>query len=212
LKKTAEIVIFDMDGVLVHTKSSWTIVHKAFNIDERMIFRRYLRGEFDYTEFMRKDIGFWGNVHVNKIRKILNQVQIMTGAEETLEMLHKNGYVTAIISSGISILAEKLKKKLGIDYVFANELLQDKNGFLTGEGNPVVPLWEKDKVLNRLLNRLSINPNHCAVVGDSIFDIPLFELAGFSIAFNSKNTRVNSRADVSIESNDLRDILPHFIF
>ena len=119
-----------MDGVLVNIKSSWAFVHKAFNIDERVTFRRYLRGEFDYIEFMRKDIGFWGHVHVNKIRKILNQVPIMLGAEDTLEMLHKNGYLSAIISSGIGILAEKLKKKLGINYVFANELLKDKNGIL----------------------------------------------------------------------------------
>lgn len=200
-----------MDGVLVKTKSSWTSVHKAFNVDERMTFRRYLRGEFDYLEFMRKDIGFWGHVHVNEIRKILNQVPIMSGAEDTLKMLHKNAYVTAIISSGISILAEKLRRKLGIHHVFANELLKDKNGFLTGEGNPVVPLWEKAKVLQYLLKQLVIEPDCCAVVGDSIFDIPLFDLAGFSIAFNSKDKRVNNIADVIIESNDLRDILPYFI-
>jgi phosphoserine phosphatase len=200
-----------MDGVLVRTRSSWTSVHKAFNVDEKTTFERYLRGEFDYLEFLRRDIEFWGHVHVNKIRKILNQVPIMSGAEDTFEMLHKNGYVTAIISSGISILAEKLKKKLGIHHVFANELLKDEDGFLTGEGNPVVPLWDKAKVMNHLLKSLSIKPDHCAVVGDSIFDIPLFDSAGFSIAFNSKDKRVNQTADVSIESDDLRDILPYFI-
>ena len=200
-----------MDGVLVDIKSSWTIVHKAFNIDERETFQRYLRGEFDYLEFMRKDIGFWGHIHVNQISKILHQVPIMPGTKDTFNMLHKNEYKTAIISSGISILAEKLKKKLGIDHVFANELLKDKNGFLTGEGTPVVPLWDKGKVLEHLLNKLAIKPHHCAVVGDSIFDIPLFDLAGFSIAFNSKDKRVNKIANVSIENNDLRDILPYFI-
>ena len=200
-----------MDGVLVKTKSSWTSVHKAFNIDEKMTFRRYLRGEFDYVEFMRKDIAFWGHIHVNKIRKILNQVPIMPGAEDTFNLLHKSGYITAIVSSGISILAEKLKKKLGIHHVFANELLIDKNGVLTGEGNPVVPLWDKAKVMNHLLKSLSIKLDNCAVVGDSIFDIPLFKLAGFSIAFNSKDRQVRNIADVSIESNDLRDILPYFI-
>ena len=200
-----------MDGVLVRTRSSWTSVHKAFNVDEKTTFERYLRGEFDYLEFLRRDIAFWGHVHVNRICKILNQVPIMPGAEDTFEMLHKNGYVTAIISSGISILAEKLKKKLGIHHVFANELLKDEDGFLTGEGNPVVPLWDKAKVMQNLLKSLSIKPDHCAVVGDSVFDIPLFDSAGFSIAFNSKDKRVNKTADVSIESSDLRDILPYFI-
>jgi phosphoserine phosphatase len=200
-----------MDGVLVKTKSSWTSVHKAFNIDERMTFKRYLRGEFDYEEFMRKDIGFWGHVHIDKIRELLDQVSMMSGVEDAFNKLHEDGYITAIISSGISILAEKLKKILGIHYVFANELLKDKNGFLTGEGNPVVPLWEKAKILQQLLFKLSIKPENCAVVGDSIFDIPLFDLAGFSIAFNSNDKRVRNIADVFIESEDLRDILPYFV-
>lgn len=200
-----------MDGVLVDIKSSWTVIHKAFNIDERKTFQRYLRGEFDYLEFMRKDVSFWGHVHENKIQKILDHVPIMPGAEATFSLLQKNGYKTAIISSGISFLAEKLKKKLCIDYVFANELFIDKNGFLTGDGNPVVPLWEKGRVLHQLLTSLEIKPKHCAVVGDSIFDVPLFDLAGFSIAFNSKDIRVNKIADVYIQSNNLRDILQYFL-
>lgn len=211
MNKPIKIIIFDMDGVLVDIKSSWAFVHKAFNVDERETFRRYLRGEFDYLEFMRKDIGFWGHIHVNQINKILKQVPFMLGTKDTIDLLHKNGYTTAIISSGLSILAETLQKKLGINHIFANELLEDKNGILTGEGNPVVPLWEKGKVLQHLLNSLEIKPDNCAVVGDSIFDIPLFDMAGFSIAFNSKDKRVKEIADVYIESNDLRDILPYFI-
>lgn len=209
--KEIKIIVFDMDGVLVNIKSSWTIIHKEFNVDERKTFRRYLRGEFDYLEFMRKDIEFWGIVHESKIQEILSKVPLMKGAKQTFKQLHKNGFKTAIISSGINFLAEKLKTKLGINYIFANELLIDEKGFLTGEGNPIVPLWEKGKVLNQLLTNLSIKPDNCAVVGDSIFDIPLFDLAGFSIAFNSKDRRVKNIADVSIDSTDLCDILPYFL-
>jgi phosphoserine phosphatase len=210
LNKQIKIIVFDMDGVLVDIRSSWAIIHKAFNVDESEIFKRYLRGEFDYLEFMRRDIRIWGKVHESKIRNILYKVPLMIGAKYTFNVLNKRGFRTAIISSGISILAEKLQEKLGINYIFANELLKDEDGFLTGEGNPVVPLWEKGKVLQRLLSNLDINSDDCAVIGDSLFDIPLFDLAGFSVAFNSKDSRVKNIADVSIDSNDLREILPHF--
>ena len=63
-----------MDGVLVNIKSSWAFVHKAFNVDETEMFKQYLRGAFDYSEFLRRDIGFWGSIHINEIRNILNQV------------------------------------------------------------------------------------------------------------------------------------------
>jgi hypothetical protein len=36
-------------------------------------------------------------------------------------------------------------------------------------------------------------------------------VAGFSIAFNPTDEHVKSSADVSIETKDLRDILPYFI-
>ena len=200
-----------MDGVLVDIESSWEFVHKAFGIDGRENFSRYLRGEFDYLEFMRKDIGLWGHIHVNQIRKILDKVPIMKGTKGTIGILRKNGYLTAIISSGLFILAEKLQRKFGMDYVFANNLLIDDKGFLTGEGIPEVGLWGKEQVLQNLLKSLTIKPNHCAVVGDSVFDISLFDVVGFSIAFNSRDERVRKSADVSIESKDLRTILPYFL-
>jgi len=199
-----------MDGVLLDIESSWDFVHKAFGIDGRENFESYLRGEFDYREFMRKDIGLWGRVHVDQIRKILDQVPFMKGTKVTVDFFRNNGYKTAIISSGLSILAEKLKRKLGLDYIFANNLLIDKVGFLTAEGNPVVELWDKKRVLQRLLKILEMKPKHCAVVGDSVFDISLFDMVGFSIAFNSRDERVKKSADISIESKDLRTILPHF--
>ena len=211
LRTGIRLIVFDMDGVLVDTVSSWDFVHKTFGIDGRINFERYLRGEFDYQEFMRKDIELWGNIHINQIRNILDRVPLMNGTTTTLDILHKNGYITTIISSGLYILAEKLQKKLELNYIFANGLTIDKNNILTGEGSLSVSVWGKKKVLQHLLKSLAIIPDHCAVVGDSIFDISLFDTAGFSIAFNSHDERVRNSADVSIQSNDLRDILPFFV-
>lgn len=211
MTKGIRLIVFDMDGVLVDTVSSWDFVHKTFGLDGRYNFERYLKGEFDYPEFLRKDIKLWGNVHIDHIRKILDQIPLMKGVKSTFDTLRNNGYLTAIISSGLYILAKKLKKKLRIDYIFANEIVYDKNGMLTGEGIPNVSLWDKVSVLQTLLKCLVITHDHCAVVGDSIFDVPLFDASGFSIAFNSSDKRVVSAANVSIQSNNLRDILPYFM-
>jgi phosphoserine phosphatase len=45
-------------------------------------------------------------------------------------------------------------------------------------------------------------------VGDSSGDIPLFQTAGFSIAFNSRSPRLDEIAHLSIRSSDLRDLIP----
>ncbi|MGD8544953.1 MAG: HAD-IB family phosphatase [Candidatus Bathyarchaeota archaeon] len=205
-----KLIVFDMDGVLVDIESSWEFLHNAFKVDGRDNFERYLNGEITYEEFMRLDIELWGKVHVNKIRKTLDQVPLMKGVEETISELKRLGYKTAIISSGLYLLAATLKKRFGINHVYANKLYVDENGILTGEGDPVVCLGEKAKVLKNLVQILGITTEQCAVIGDSIFDIPLFKAAGFSIAFNSENSEVKRNADITIKQRDLRKILPYF--
>ncbi|MEM3088052.1 MAG: HAD family phosphatase, partial [Candidatus Bathyarchaeia archaeon] len=129
---------------------------------------------------------------------------------ETITALKNAGYKIAIISSGISLLADRVKNELGIDKSFANELLIDQNGHLTGEGKENVELLKKVSVLQRLATSEGINTKQCAVVGDSIFDIPLFKRAGFSIAFNAKTHRVEEAADLAIKNKDLKEILRYF--
>jgi len=209
--RNIKLVVFDLDGVLVDTKSSWQTVHEAFGVDNEENFQRYLRDEISFKEFMRSDIRLWKNTHINQIKSILDQVPLIKGAKETINALRKAGYKTAIISSGISLLADRIKNELGIDQSFANELLVNKKGQLTGEGKENVELLKKVRTLQRLVAIEGITTKQCAVVGDSIFDIPLFKKAGFSIAFNTNDHRVKEATDLAIEDKNLKEILQYFI-
>lgn len=199
-----------MDGVLVDIESSWEFVHEAFKVDGNENLEKYLQGAFDYREFMRRDIGLWGSVHINQIRNILNRVPLMKGAKEAIQSLKKFDYKTAIISSGLNVLARNLQKELEIDYVYANDLQINSQGILTGEGEEVVDLWNKVAVLYSLVKHLGITTKQCAVIGDSIYDVPLFKAAGFSIAFNPRDEKVKENATASIVQKDLREILQYF--
>lgn len=201
------LVVFDMDGVLVDVDSSWQAVHRAFDVDNEANFRRYLQGAIDYQEFMRSDVALWMNPAIERISAILQELPLMYGARETLAAMKTSGFRTAIISSGISLLADRVRAALGIDYSYANRLHVDGHGRLTGEGEVVVKIDGKGEVLNRLCNRFGFTLDECAVVGDSVFDIPMFEGAGLSIAFNPKDQAVTDAADV-VETHDLRSIVP----
>lgn len=203
------IVVFDMDGVLVDIKSSWGCVHEAFGVDNMKNVERYLEGRITYGELMRRDIALWGRVHISKIRSILSKVPLMPGAAETFACLKKTTLETVVISAGVSILANRLQAILGLDRVFANRILTDQQGFLTGEGEETVGLLDKLRVLNRLVLTDGRSLAECAVIGDSIYDIPLFKKAGLSIAFNTNESNVKKAANVVIEKKDLREILPY---
>lgn len=206
-----KMVVFDLDGVLVDIDSSWQTIHRAFGVDNEENFQKHLRNEIDYREFMRSDIGLWGNPNATRIRRILDRVPLMKGVRDVLDALRMRKLKTAIISSGVLMLAERIKEELGIDHVFANRLLTDDEGRLLGEGEEFVTLRNKDVVLERLCRAEAVRLEDCAVVGDSRFDISLFEKAGFSIAFNAQDRVITEAADVIIEEKDMKLILPWII-
>lgn len=203
-----KIVVFDLDGVLVDIDSSWQLVHRAFgsNNDENLY--RFVQGEIDYQEFMRSDIRLWGKVTIQQIQNILDKAPIMDTAREVVTQLKKAGIKTAIISSGISGLADRVKTMLDIDYCYANKLLVDEGGWLTGEGEETVEMTKKDIILKRLAELEGVSSKQCVVIGDSEFDVSLFKDTGLSIAFNTQNEAVKRAADLTIEEKELKQILP----
>ncbi len=202
------LVVFDLDGVLVDIESSWQTLHRAFGVDNEVNFQRHLRGEIDYREFMRSDIRLWGRPLVARLRGILDQVPLMAGAREVVAALRGRGVRTAIISSGVWLLAARVQGALGIDHVFANRLVVDEVGRVVEEGEVVVTLRNKGAVFAGLCGAVGVRPGDCAVVGDSRFDISLFEEAGLSIAFNAADAEVVAAADVVVGGKDLRGVLP----
>ena len=51
-----KVVVFDCDGVLVDSVSSWKTLHDYFGTDNSHNLKRFIDGEISDTEFMRLDI------------------------------------------------------------------------------------------------------------------------------------------------------------
>jgi phosphoserine phosphatase len=200
-----------MDGVLVDTDSSWQFAHKKLNVNNSDNLKQFLDHRISYLEFMKRDIELWGRVSIKTIENVLDEVPLMKGAKSTVAQLKRAGFKTAVISSGISILAERVQQELRIDFVFANRIVADINGVLTGKGVEVVNPLNKKAVLRKLAHHERTTPSRCAVIGDTVFDVPMFREAGLSIAFNTNDERVRKEANVTVEGKDLQKILPYLI-
>ena len=207
-----KLVFFDMDGVLADTISSWKSIHDYFGTSNEQSVDDYLRGNIDDLEFIRRDISLWktnGSLTTKDVvQNILFDTPLMEGAEECIAFLRKKNIKTAIVSAGLDILAEKVAEELGIDYVFANGLKQDERGQLTGEGTLQVQLIYKDKNVKNLAKKLGIPLEKCAAIGNSCFDVPMFETSGLGIAFNPEDECVKKSADVVVEGKDLSKVIP----
>lgn len=206
-----KFVAFDLDGVLVNTFSSWVWMHNHFKVNNDHSLYAYQRGEIDYAEFMRRDIELWlekkDDMTIGDVEQILSSVPLTKGAKEVVAELKKHGVQTAIISCGIEVLANRVAKELGIDFVVANGLVVDEEGRLTGEGTLSIELADKGKPLRKLLENNGIAKEECAAVGNSYGDAAMFEVCGLGIAFNPQDDTVREKADVVVEGDDLREIL-----
>jgi len=202
-----KLIAFDLDGTLLVQKSSWNAIHEYFGTTSiaRQTYDLYCKGIIDYKEFMKRDIAAWPKpLHISKISEILSKIDLREEAKEVIDAIHRKGIESAIISAGISLLANSVAKELGIKYVYANELCTDENGFLTGDGIMKVDLMFKHLALLDLVESLGLSLSECITVDDSINNSNFLQIAGLGFYLGRKN--IASKLGVkTIRS--LRDIL-----
>ncbi|NVM02838.1 MAG: HAD-IB family phosphatase [Candidatus Helarchaeota archaeon] len=204
-----KLIIFDVDGTLTKENNSWKLIHTSLNVFEQAKTHRelFFNKGISYQKWADLDVGLWKNVHVSRIEKILNKVPLIEGISETLSILKKKDLKTSLLSSGISIFADKLKERFGFDYSIANKVIINEKGYLTGEVICNVAYNNKDKAINGLLKKLNITFQECIAVGDNENDVNLFKKVGLSIALNPQSSNVSEVADITVTSTDLRKIL-----
>ena len=200
-----------MDGVLADIESSWVHVHRHFGVSNDHSLFAYLRGEIDDLEFIRRDIQLWitkdPEITANKIDEMLSDVPLMPGASKAIDALRKEGYTTAIVSAGIDLLAERIARELKIDSYLANGFVQDEKGKLSGEGILRVRLMDKGDAVAEAGNSLGVNKKDIVSVGNSQYDVSMFDKSGFGIAFHPSDQKVREKADAVVEEKDLSRIV-----
>ena len=203
-----KLVVFDMDGTIIEPRSSWAIIHDYFGTDNTEMLQMYIDHKISDKEFVKADIKLWNsksNVPVNEeyINSILDKAKPRKGAEELIANLHKANIKTIILSGGIQFLADKWARKWNMDGALANELIDDKNGNLTAiiksSGHNKGPVMEK------MIEKYNLEKNEIAAIGDTMVDIPTFERAGLSVAVNTEDERVITKADYHLKG-DLTEL------
>jgi phosphoserine phosphatase len=207
-----KMVVFDMDGVLTDIQSSWKHVHDYFNTCNDESVDEYLKGNIDDAEFIKRDADLWREngkpLKKERLGSILSDVPLMNGAKDCIKSLHDNNVKTAIVSAGIDVLAERVGNELGIDYIFSNGIKEDLDGYLNGDAIVGVRLMYKDKAVKKLAEETSIPIHNIAAVGNSCYDTVMFDVCGFSIAFNPDDECVKKAADFVVEGKNLAKIVP----
>ena len=206
-RRNRRLVCFDMDSTLIQTEVIDELARRAGVYDEvAAITASAMRGEIDFRESFKRRIGLLKGLDVSVMKDIAENLPLTEGAERLFKTLKKSGYKTAILSGGFTYFGNYLKQKLGIDYVFANEL-EVKDDRLTGRHvGDIVDGAKKAELLKLLAFKEDIHLEQCIAVGDGANDLPMIQEAGLGIAFHAK-PKVKATAQHSISQNGLDTIL-----
>lgn len=133
-------------------------------------------------------------------------MRLSEGAEELVMTLKRLGFKLVLVSGGFHYFADSLKERLGLDYVFANQL-EIKNEALTGRVlGKVVDNAEKAKIVNLVSSEEGILLDQTVAIGDGANDILMLGQAGLGIAYNAKK-ELERAANMSLGRARLKNIL-----
>ncbi len=206
-RRNRRLVCFDMDSTLIEAEVIDELA-KAAGVGEQVaaITEQAMRGELDFTQSFKRRVGFLKGLDESVLEGIAHSLPVTEGAEHLIRALKALGYKTAILSGGFNYFGRYLQQKLGIDYVFANELAIE-NGKVTGEVvGQVVDGKRKAELLKQLAEQEGLNLQQVIAVGDGANDLPMLSLAGLGIAFRAKPL-VKQNAEHSISTLGLDGIL-----
>jgi len=193
-------VIFDLDGTLVRYQgvefeSSWGAIGAAAGVKgewDRLLTQYFPRPDA-YAEWMSQNARLLAGVPVEQVAKKILPPPYATGVREAIYKLRKH-YLLGILSSGVDLVAEYVRKDLGFKFAVANRLLVHDGSF-TGETETIVHLWKKADVMRQTVLRIGLPLSEICYVGDHVNDIPVMDLVGLSIAFNPKAAELEEVAD-----------------
>lgn len=186
-RRNRRLVVFDMDSTLIQAEVIDKLAEAA-GVGEEVsrITEQAMQGEIDFKESFRKRLSLLEGLDESVLQSIAESLPLTEGAERLITTLNTLGYKTAIISGGFSFFGRYLQNKLGIDYVYANEL-EIENGKVTGQvSGPIVDGNRKAELLEYLACEEQLSLHQVIAVGDGANDLPMLNKAGLGIAFRAK--------------------------
>lgn len=206
-RRNRKLVVFDMDSTLIQAEVIDELAKIAGVGDQvAQITESAMRGEMDFKESFTRRVALLKGLRNEDLEGLAENLPLTEGADLVAKTLKGLGYKLGILSGGFTFVGEYLKKRLGFDYVYANEL-DIEDGVVTGKvTGDIVDGQKKAILLRQIAQRENIVLEQTIAVGDGANDLPMLSIAGLGVAFNAKPL-VRQKAANTISSVGLDGLL-----
>ena len=198
------LAIFDVEGVLYDAEYLPILAEKLHKEDEIWeITKKGIQGVINWEDGLRTRVEALKGLDYETCKEVADALPIMTGAKEACRVLKAAGWKLMAVSGGFTIMTDRLKQELDLDYVYSNELVFDH-----GKLNGLVLHVDSDKSKSAKIKITEWNEKKediiCVVDGAN--DVKLFDISGLGIAYRAQDV-VKDLATTTLEEKDLSKIL-----
>jgi len=206
-KKRKKVIVFDMDSTIVDGEIIDEMAKLAgVEKEVEVLTEKGMRGEIDFARSLRTRVSFLKGLSIKSLESLAKTIKLTQGSEELITALKEMGFKVALISGGFTYFTDVLKKRLGFDYAFGNEL-EIKNGKLTGRiKGGIIDAQRKAEIMDEICRKEGVTCDEVVAVGDGSNDRIMLANAGLGIAFNAKEI-LKKVADGAITQNHMKGIL-----
>ena len=198
------LAIFDVEGVLYDAEYLPILAEKVNKEKEIWeITKKGLEGKIDWVDGLKERVQLLNGIDYDTCIQIANSLPIMTGAKEACRALKDAGWKLMAVSGGFTIITDRLKKELGLDFVYSNELV-----FKDDKLDDVIVSVDADKAKSAMIKirEWDEKKENIIAVVDGANDVKLFDITGFGIAFRAQDL-VKDLATVTLDEKDLSKII-----
>ena len=198
------LAIFDVEGV-IYDAEYLPILAEKVNKENKIweITKKGLEGKIDWVEGLKQRVELLRGMDYNTCIQVANSLPIMIGAREACRALKDAGWKLMAVSGGFTIITDRLKKELCLDFVYSNELV-----FKDGKLDGVIVNVDSDKAKSAMIKirEWDEKKENITAIVDGANDVKLFDISGFGIAFRAQDL-VKDLATVTLDEKDLSKIV-----
>ena len=198
------LAIFDVEGVIYDAEYLPLLAEKV-NKENKIweITKKGLEGKIDWVEGLKQRVELLRGMNYDTCIQVANSLPIMIGAREACRTLKDAGWKLMAVSGGFTIITDRLKKELCLDFVYSNELV-----FKDGKLDDVIVNVDSDKAKSAMIKirEWDEKKENITTIVDGANDVKLFDISGFGIAFRAQDL-VKDLATVTLDEKDLSKIV-----